>query len=326
MNIEKVNEKNILNIKLQKNRRQIYNSVSNKINLFTGMPNSNIRQNYILQILNKKSNPQKQNLINKINLKLSKIMINNGMYDNKYNKNNEEFSSDKEIKYKIKLEEKNTIIKNLINEIDYYKKCIKIRSEGKNKINLNNNLNIKNAFNFSPKNRSDTNEIDINVRKSLDIKQYNTIDNEYGENVPKMNCYSPNNNINILFNDNSVKNIFKKYNFYFPELKKNKLIKKKNNNLTQENNAIKNLNISKINNLKITKRNDTFNSFDFNDNKNQNKLRFFSMDSASLHEIIDNNNDNNNNQKSKMIKLQKRMNGLLGNLFSIIEDKKKKLD
>ena len=50
------------------------------------------------------------------------------------------------------------------------------------------------------------------------------------------------------------------------------------------------------------------------------------MDSASLHEIIDNNNDNNNNQKSKMIKLQKRMNGLLGNLFSIIEDKKKKLD
>ena len=83
MNIEKVNEKNILNIKLQKNRRQIYNSVSNKINLFTGMPNSNIRQNYILQILNKKSNPQKQNLINKINLKLSKIMINNGMYEKK---------------------------------------------------------------------------------------------------------------------------------------------------------------------------------------------------------------------------------------------------
>jgi hypothetical protein len=288
------------------------------------MPNSNFRKNYIFQILNKKSNQQKQNLINKINLKLSKVMINNCMYDNIYNKNNEEFSSDKEIKYKIKLEEKNTIIKNLINEIDYYKKCIKIRNEGKNKINLNNNLNIKNVFNFSPKNRSDINDIDINLKKSLEFKQYNTIDNEYEENVPKMKCYSPNNNINILVKDNSVKNIFKKYNFYFPELKKNKLIQKKYNNLTQENNAIKNINISKVNNLKITKRNDTFNSFDFNNNKNQNKLRLCSMDSTSIHETTDNNNDNN--QKSKMIELQKRMNGLLENLFSIIEDKKKKLD
>ena len=288
------------------------------------MPNSNIRKNYIFQILNKKSNQQKQNLINKINLKLSKVMFNNGMYDNIYNKNNEEFSSDKEIKYKIKLEEKNTIIKNLINEIDYYKKCIKIRSEGKNKINLNNNLNIKNVFNFSPKNRSDINDIDINVIKSLEFKQYNTIDNEYEENVPKMKCYSPNNNINILVKDNSVKNIFKKYNFDFPEIKKNKLIQKKYNNLTQENNAIKNINISKINNLKITKRNDTFNSFDFNNNKNQNKLRLCSMDSTSFHESTENNNDNN--QKSKMIELQKRMNGLLYNLFSIIEDKRKKLD
>ena len=252
-------------------------------------------------------------------------MINNGMYDNIYNKNNEEFSSDKEIKYKIKLEEKNILIKNLINEIDYYKKCIKIRSEGKNKINLNNNnLNIKNVFNFSPKNRSDINNIDISVRKSLEFKQYNTIDNEFGENVPKMKYYSPNNNANILVNDNSVKNIFKKYNFYFPELKKNKLMQKKYNNLTQENNAIKNINISKINNLKITKRNDTFNSFDFNNNKNQNKLRLCSMDSTSFHESTENNNDNN--QKSKMIELQKRMNGLLDNLFSIIEDKRKKLD
>ena len=288
------------------------------------MPNSNIRKNYIIQILNKKSNQQKQNLINKINLKLSKVMINNGMYDNIYNKNNEEFSSDKEIKYKIKLEEKNNIIKNLINEIDYYKKCIKIRSEGKNKINLNNNLNVKNVFNFSPKNRSGINDIDMSVRKSLEFRQYNTIDNEYGENMPKMKYYSPNNNVNILVNDNSVKNIFKKYNFYFPELKKNKLVQKKYNNLTQENNAIKNINISKINNLKITKRNDTFNSFDFNNNKNQNKLRLCSMDSTSIRESTENNIDNN--QKSKMFEIQRRMNGLLDNLFTIIEDKRKKLD
>ena len=324
MNIDKINDENIFNIKLKKNRRQIYNSVSNKINIFTGMPNSNLRKNYIMQILNKKSNHQRQNLINKINLKLSKAMISNGMNDNIYNKNNEEFSSDKEIRYKIKLEEKNTIIKNLINEIDYYKKCIKMRSEGKNKINLNNNLSIKNVFNFSPKNRSGINDIDQNLRKSLEFRQYNTIDNELGENEPKMKYYSPNNNLNILVNDNSVKNIFKKYNFYFPELKKNKLIQKKYNNLTQENNAIKNINISKINNLKITKRNDTFNSFEFNNNKNPNKLRFCSMDSTSIRETTDNNNDNN--QKSKMIELQKRMNRLLDNLFSIIEDKKKKLE
>lgn len=136
------------------------------------------------------------------------------------------FSSEKEIRYKIKLEEKNNIIKNLINEIDYYKKCIKIRSEGKNKINLNNNLNIKNVFNFSPKNRSGINDIDMSVRKSLEFRQYNTIDNEYGENMPKMKYYSPNNNINVLVNDNSVKNIFEKYSFYFPELKKNKLVQK----------------------------------------------------------------------------------------------------
>ncbi len=324
MNIDKINDENIFNIKLKKNRRQIYNSVSNKINIFTGMPNSNLRKNYIMQILNKKSNHQRQNLINKINLKLSKAMISNGMNDNIYNKNNEEFSSDKEIRYKIKLEEKNTIIKNLINEIDYYKKCIKMRSEGKNKINLNNNLSIKNVFNFSPKNRSGINDIDQNLRKSLEFRQYNTIDNELGENEPKMKYYSPNNNLNILVNDNSVKNIFKKYNFYFPELKKNKLIQKKYNNLTQENNAIKNINISKINNLKITKRNDTFNSFEFNNNKNPNKLKFCSMDSTSIRETTDNNNDNN--QKSKMIELQKRMNRLLDNLFSIIEDKKKKLE
>lgn len=48
------------------------------------------------------------------------------------------------------------------------------------------------------------------------------------------------------------------------------------------------------------------------------------MDSTSFHESTENNNDNN--QKSKMIELQKRMNGLLDNLFSIIEDKRKKLD
>lgn len=77
-------------------------------------------------------------------------------------------------------------------------------------------MNIKNVFNFSPKNRSGINDIDMSVRKSLEFRQYNTIDNEYGENVPKMKYYSPNNNINVLVNDNSVKNIFEKYSFYFP--------------------------------------------------------------------------------------------------------------
>ena len=61
----------------------------------------------------------------------------------------------------------------------------------------NNNLNIKNVFNFSPKNRNGINDIDLSVRKSLELKQYNTIDNEYGENMPKVKCYSPDNNINI---------------------------------------------------------------------------------------------------------------------------------
>ena len=119
-----------------------------------------------------------------------------------------------------------------------------------------------------------------------------------------------NNNINILINDNnSVKNIFKRYKYNFPELKKNKLFTKKSNNLTQENNIVEYKNISKINIFKSNKRNDTFNTIDYNNN-----------------ERINNDNEDNadyKNQKIKMEELNKRFNNLVENLFSIIEKKKK---
>ena len=316
MNIENINDGNIFNINLKNQRRKIYNSVSNKLNILTRKPNyNNMQKNFILKLLNINSNDQKQNQVYKINSNISRINLKNNinLNDNLHTKNNEEFLSDKEIKYKIKVQEKNNVIHNLMNELDYYKNCINNKN---NKIN--NNLNIDNAFNFSPKHKKDMNDINLSIGRS---KQFLTIDNEQMKNAYKMKSTSPDNNINVLINDNSVKNIFKKYKYKFPELKKNKLIQKKNNNLTQENNIIEYINISKINNLKSAKRSDTFNTIDYNNDRKSSKSKIFSINTNNSSNI--DNNDDCDMQKNQMEEMHNRMNNLFKNLFSIIETKKK---
>ena len=304
MNFENMNEGNIFNINLRNQGKKNNNSVINKANLLTRKPNMNIpKKNYILKLLNTNANDQMKNQIYKINSNsnISRINIKNSLNEI-HNKNNEEFISDK---YKIKLKEKNDTIHNLINEIDYYKNCI----NNKNKNQINNNLNIINIYNFSPKKVSNLN--DLSIGKSKKFEQYYTLDNDHRKNIYKIKNSSLNNNINILFNDNnSVKNIFKRYKYKFPELKKNKLFTKKSNNLTQENNIMEYNNISKINILKSSKRNDTFNTIDYNNNERINNC-YDNEDNVEY-----------KNQKMKMEDLNKRFNNLVENLFSIIEKKK----
>ena len=327
MNIENINDGKIFNINLKNQRRKIYNSVSNKINILTRRPkfHHNIQKNFILKLLNINSNDKKQNQISKINNNLSRLNIkkNLNLNDNFHSNDNEEFLSDKEIKYKIKVQEKNKIIHNLMNEIDYYKDIINNKNNNINN-NINNNLNIHKFFNYSPKRKLELNDIDLSLGKN---KQYITIDNELMNNF-KIKSSSPNNiinnNINILINDNnSVKNIFKKHKYKFPELKKNKLIQKRNNNLTQVNHIIEKINISKINHMKSGKRNDTFNTIDYyNSKKKLDKTKLLSINLTNSNNI--GNNDDCDFQKTKMEDLSKRMNNLIENLFSIIENKKKK--
>ena len=221
MNIENMNEGNIFNINIKSQRKKTNNSVTSKMNILTRKPNMNIsKKNYILKLLNTNSNDQMKNQIYKINSNsnISRINIKKSLNEI-HNKNNEEFKSDK---YKIKLKEKNDTIHNLINEIDYYKNCI----NNKNKNQINNNLNIINIYNFSPKKIG--NIIDLSIGKGKKFEKYYTLDNDHRKNIYKIKNSSVNNNINILTNDNnSVKNIFKRYKYKFPELKKINYLQKR---------------------------------------------------------------------------------------------------
>ena len=337
MNTEKIKEENKLEKKmLNNNTNNNYYSFGNKLS----MSNSNklntlVQKDYILKLLKNKSNDSKDNQI-KIGQNFQKFNILKNTNINLLSKNNEEYFQDKEMKYKMQIQEKNNIINNLMNEIEYYKNEANINNRNKNF--LATNLSKKNIFIYSPKNKSINKDIELNLGKDNKniFRQFHTLDNEHSNkiykitNMPLKNNIKNNKNniINILINDDNAKkndiNVYKKYNYNFPEMKKNKLIQKKFNNLTHENYQFDNINISKINNLKIVKLNERNNSNEHRNNIKMNKIFCLINSSCSSSSVSKDNETNNyiNNQSIKMNELQNRMNNLFNNLFSIIESNK----
>ena len=322
MNLEKINDEyfdqNFRTLKRNKNF-----SINNKVNTLNKNLNNNnnniIQKDYILKLL--KTNDQ----IYKSKPNISKLDVHNI-----HTKNNEQFLPDKEIKYKLQLQEKNNIINNLIKEINYYKNGLN-NNKNRNNSNLNKNLSKKNIFAYSPQNQNNINHplsIIKNDKDSNEFKQFRTLDNEHRKSSYKINSPKKNNIISILINDNnSIKNdlsIFKKYKYKFPDIKKNKLMQKKYTNLTQDNNKYENINISKINKLDIIKLNERNNTLEYNNNK-INKSKFYLINSSNSNSISKDNGNSNcyNEQETKMEELKKRMNNLICNLFSIIEKNKK---
>jgi len=326
MNIEKINEENNIEHNFNNPKRNNHFSSSNKFNILNKKYDDDFFQkDYIIKLLRTNAKSLNYNQNNKTKSNFSNVNIKN-LTNNLYTRNNEQFSSDKEIKYKLQLQEKNNIINNLINEIDYYKYNI---NKNRNNNNLNKNMSKKNIFVYTPKNQNNNNGENINFEKDTDkkeFKQFHTLDNGNRKKSYKINSSKKNNIISIMINDNnSLKNeinTFKKYKF--PELKKNKFFQKKYNNLTQDNNLFENINISKINKLKNIKLNEINNSLDYNNIK-LNKSKFFLINSSNSNSISKENENfaTYNEQAMKMEQLQKRMNNLISNLFSIIETNQK---
>ena len=120
--------------------------------------------------------------------------------------------------------------------------------------------------------------------------------------------------INILkiIEDNNNFDIFKQ-KFDFVRMKKLKLIQKKKRNFTFDT-----YNDFKINNENHHEKNSYYNSL------SANKSNFTNFSPNSSNNISNNNNNEYFNiHKSKMEYLEKRMNNLMNNLFSILESNKK---
>ena len=199
--------------------------------------------------------------------------------------------SDKNLKYKILLQEKDNYIHKLMNEIDYYKDCI--------------NMKLKKKY-FDEVNKD-----------KYENKKYYTIDNSYN------NVYNANSNDNYISNNkiihpksNSRINIQLKYktgNDFKTKIdifkqkydsmrkKKIKLINKKNKNYTMEKYE------------------------DDNNKKNSEKQSYSNTISDNKSNLISYSiiKQQSNIHKRKMENLQNRMNNLFINLFSILKKNKK---
>ena len=333
MNLEKINDEYNYIQNLGNIPKRNY-SLSSKLSILNKKPNNNlIQKDYILKLL--KTN----NKIYKTKPNLSKIDI-KSLHINK----NEQLLPEKEIKYKLQLQEKNNIINNLINEIEQYKTGINNnkRSNIFKKYNdidiksndLNKKLSIKNIFVYSPQIllnniNEEISSVEKNGEKN-EFRKFHTLDNEHRKNNYNTKSQKKNSIISILINDNNAAknevNLFKKYKYKFPELKKSKLMQKKQNNLTQDNNKYeieKTTKINKLNILQLNERNNTIK----HSNTKMSQSKYLFINSSNSNSISKDNENYNgygyNEQEIKLDELQKRMQNLICNLFSIIEANKK---
>ena len=197
---------------------------------------------------------------------------NNTINKSKSETKHKDLNNKRYINYKFLLQEKDNEINKLKNEIDYYKDCINIKTK---KIKFD-------GFNIKPK-------------KTINISKINNLF-KYRNHL----TIEPENNIN--YNNNIFKQRFNSI-----QVKKIKLMQKKNINFIEQNNEIKN-------NESHKKKLSYSNSI----SENQSNLINFSANS-----INSNNNEYYNIQKIKMENIQNRMNNLLNNLFGILQNHKK---
>ena len=152
----------------------------------------------------------------------------------------------------------------------------------------------------------------IKLKKEIDYYK-NCINIKMGEKKKMINHNKKKKKINILkiIEDNNNFDIFKQ-KFDFVRMKKLKLIQKKKRNFTFDT-----YNDFKINNEYHHEKNSYYHSL----STNKSNFTNFSPNSSNI--ISNNNNEYYNMQKSKMEYLEKRMNNLMNNLFSILESNKK---
>ena len=152
----------------------------------------------------------------------------------------------------------------------------------------------------------------IKLKKEIDYYK-NCINIKMGEKK-MINHNKKKKKINILkiIEDNNNFDIFKQ-KFDFVRMKKLKLIQKKKRNFTFDT-----YNDFKINNEYHHEKNSYYHSL------STNKSNFTNFSPNSNNNISNNNNNEYYNiHKSKMEYLEKRMNNLMNNLFSIVESNKK---
>ena len=337
MNIEKIKDE------IKNTFSKNYQSLGKIINQTNQKKTYNfIQKDFIFKVLKQKYNDYSKVNFNSINYKINNMNNLNNKNTNNIKtininplKKKEELILDNEIKYKIQIQEKNKIINNLVNEINYYKNGI--NKNIKNNNILINNISRKNIFIYSPKNKSGKNEIDLNLGNNIKkCIKFHTLDNEHRTKKYKIiNSPKRNSIINILINDDNCKkeiNIFKKYKNNFPEMNKKHNIQKKMNNLTHENYQYDNINISKINfqNIKLNERNNSNNNRNTFEHRNNIKLNqnFELINSTCINSASESKDNENNyiiNQKLKMEDLKNKMENLIHNLFYIIESKQSKI-
>ena len=252
---------------------------------YSGNKTTHNQINYLKKSILKKDNIL-QLLQNKTNFNDSKI--NNGI---NIFKTLTKSDSDKNLKYKILLQEKDNYIHKLMNEIDYYKDCI--------------NMKLKKKY-FDEVNKD-----------KYENKKYYTIDNSYN------NVYNANSNDNYISNNkiihpksNSRINIQLKYKTGNDFKTKIDIFKQKYDSMRKK----------KIKLINKKNKNYTMEKYEYDNNKKNSEKQSYSntiTDNKSnliSYSII---KQQSNIHKRKMENLQNRMNNLFINLFSILQKNKK---
>ena len=270
MNIEIIN-----NGTIKTNNRYNYSGNKTTHNQINYLKKSILKKDNILQLLQ-----------NKINFNDSKI--NNGI---NIFKTLTKSDSDKNLKYKILLQEKDNYIHKLMNEIDYYKDCI--------------NMKLKKKY-FDEVNKD-----------KYENKKYYTIDNSYN------NVYNANSNDNYISNNkiihpksNSRINIQLKYKTGNDFKTKIDIFKQKYDSMRKK----------KIKLINKKNKNYTMEKYEYDNNKkNSEKQSYSNTISDNKPNLISYSiiKEQNNIHKRKMENLQNRMNNLFINLFSILQKNKK---
>ena len=199
--------------------------------------------------------------------------------------------SDKNLKYKILLQEKDNYIHKLMNEIDYYKDCI--------------NMKLKKKY-FDEVNKD-----------KYENKKYYTIDNSYN------NVYNANSNDNYISNNkiihpksNSRINIQLKYKTGNDFKTKIDIFKQKYDSMRKK----------KIKLINKKNKNYTMEKYEYDNNKkNSEKQSYSNTISDNKPNLISYSiiKEQNNIHKRKMENLQNRMNNLFINLFSLLQKNNK---
>ena len=284
----KSSSRNKKNIKIEKNLLYDYTNNNKKMQIF---------------------GPKKQKSLNK-NITF-KFMLNPQEQENNYNANNINNLNlnDKEMKYKLKIYEKNNIINKLKDELEYYKNYY----HNMNNNNQTNNLNI-----IIPDDNTNTINTTHNISKKNKIFETENMRNKI-KNIFRVqkndNGNLRNNNEN---NHNTLSNVF--YRSNSNTIKRKLKLGLHPSELNLEINNDNNINNNYNNNYKYNSIEAERNNTNFNLKKNI-KNKKHSIYSLNINILPSENKDNKNiefNYVENFEKLKKRMNNLVNNLFDLI--------